>query len=55
MLLDVHFAFLVAALAVMGGLTFTIGQFLDYKIEQARENRKAKNDLLDSEGEVFQP
>ncbi len=55
MLLDVHFAFLIAALAVLGGLTFTIGQFLDYKIEQAKERHEAKERNLKSETEVFQP
>ena len=41
MILDVHVAYLVASLSVLFGLTYSIGQFLDYKIDQiskAREN-----------------
>jgi len=47
MILDVHIAFLVAALSVMFGLTFSIGQFLDYKINevQKRKNQLASSDL----------
>ncbi len=44
MILDVHVAFLVAALAVLFGLTYSIGQFFDYRI---REMQKQK-DLADS-------
>ena len=39
MTLDVHIAFLIAAFAVLGGLTYTVGQFLDKKTAQAKAKR----------------
>ncbi len=54
MLLDVHFAYLIAALAVLGGLTYTIGQFLDVKIEEAKQ-RRLDAGVKEQDLEVFQP
>ena len=54
MLLDVHFAYLIAAFAVLGGLTYTIGQFLDVKIEEAKQQRLNAG-IKDQEVEAFQP
>lgn len=39
MILDVHVAYLVASLCVMFGLTYSIGRFLDIRIEEMRERR----------------
>jgi len=44
MILDVHVAYLVASLSVMFGLTYSIGQFLDYKIEQAKRAQHEKQE-----------
>lgn len=52
MLLDVHFAYLIAALCVLGGLTYSIGQLLDYKIAQAKQ-RRANSAADDKEVEAF--
>jgi len=52
MILDVHVAFLVASLSVMLGLTYSIGRFLDIKIEELRE-RKAGNTPTSTKIEVL--
>jgi len=43
MILDVHVAFLVTSLSVLFGLTYSIGRFLDHKINQIRKERQAHN------------
>lgn len=55
MILDVHVAFLIAALSVLVGLTYTISQFLDHKIANANAKRNdpgQDTELVDQE-EVF--
>lgn len=53
MILDVHVAYLVASLSVLFGLTYTIGQFLDYKIEQARKARSTVQTEGQQEAEIL--
>jgi hypothetical protein len=43
MILDVHIAFLFAALAVLFGITYSLGQFLDGQTKRVREQRKGNN------------
>jgi len=43
MILDVHVTFLVASLAVLFGLTYSISRVLDYKIAQIKKAREAHN------------
>lgn len=50
MILDVHVAYLVASLSVLFGLTYSIGQFLDYKIEQIKKSRAEE---ASQDNEVF--
>ena len=52
MILDVHVAYLIAGLSVLLGLTYTIGQFLDYKIEKLKQ-AKAAEDSTKTEIEVL--
>lgn len=55
MILDVHVAFLFAALSVLFGITYTLGQFLNHKIEQAKAKHSdpgQDTDLVEQE-EVF--
>ena len=50
MILEVHVAFLIAALTVLFGLTYSIGQFLNFKIDQAKANKEASDaELNDTE------
>jgi len=37
MILDVHVAYLVASLSVLFGITYSVGRFLDIKMEKMRE------------------
>jgi len=37
MILEVHVAYLFASLAVLFGLTYSMSQFLNYKIEKMRK------------------
>jgi len=51
MILDVHVAYLFAALAVLFGLTYTMNQGLNYMISKAKEKNNTlnnKNDLVSS-------
>jgi len=40
MILDVHVAYLFAALAVLFGLTYTVNQGLNYMISKTRQKNK---------------
>ncbi len=53
MILDVHVAYLFASLAVLFGLTYSIGQFLDFKIAQAKKQRQSTTDT-DNSGDITQ-
>ena len=53
MILDVHVAYLIASLSVLFGLTYTIGQFLDYKIEQISKARENAVNTDQQEAEVL--
>jgi len=44
MILDVHVAYLFAALAVLFGLTYTMNQGLNYMISKAKQKNNALND-----------
>jgi len=48
MILDVHVAYLFAALAVLFGLTYTMNQGLNYMISKA----KLKNSRLNNENDA---
>jgi len=43
MILDVHVAFLFAALAVLFGLTYSMNQGLNYMISKAKQKNKTLN------------
>jgi hypothetical protein len=52
MILDVHVAFLFAALAVLFGITYSLGQFLDIQTKRAIARRKQGNFEADT-GDAF--
>lgn len=43
MIIEVHVAFLIAALAVLFGITYTLGMFLDKQTKKVIEKRKQQN------------
>jgi len=50
MILEVHVAYLFASLAVLFGLTYSMSQFLNYKIEKLRkQNAIAQEETKDQE------
>lgn len=44
MIIEVHVAFLLAALAVLFGITYTLGMFLDRETKRIVEKRKLNTD-----------
>ena len=52
MTLDVHVAYLFAALSVLFGLTYTINQGLNYLISKAKQKNKVLNEVLDDANEA---
>lgn len=52
MILDVHFAFLIASLSVLFGMTYSLGKFLDYKMEQLRASRQTSG-ITNAESEML--
>lgn len=53
MILDVHVAYLIASLSVLFGLTYSIGQFLEYKMEQLRKARVVTDESEQQEAEIL--